>query len=218
MARDLHTSRDPLAPPSPRAGGTARRALRWLGVVSLIVASGVAGSLTWVLWGTGLETARAQDDLRSGFEGRIDSGDPDSVDAARPVLRGNALAELIIPRIDVDFIVVEGTDTVSLKRGPGHYVDTAYPWQDRGRVGIAGHRTTYLHPFQNLDDLRVADRITLRTRFGTFDYSVTRVFEIAAGESGHVLEQTEEPTLVLTTCHPEYSSSERLVVYADRLD
>ena len=71
-------------------------------------------------------------------------------------------------------MVVEGTDTESLKKGPGHYTDTAYPWQNTGRVGIAGHRTTYLAPFWSLNELRQGDRIVLATEYGIFDYRVAR--------------------------------------------
>ena len=126
------------------------------------------------------------------------------------------MAEILIPAIGVDFVVVQGTGTEALKKGPGHYVDTAMPWDDAGRVGIAGHRTTYLHPFQDLDDLRRGDAIELRTRFGTFRYDVTRVFTTPSAGSERVLEQTTRPTLVLTTCHPEFSSAERLIVEASR--
>ena len=34
-------------------------------------------------------------------------------------LPGEAYAAIVIPSIDIDFIVVEGTDYVSLKKGPG---------------------------------------------------------------------------------------------------
>ena len=30
-----------------------------------------------------------------------------------------------------------------------------------------------------------------------------------------MLDQTQRPTLVLTTCHPKYSSAQRLIVEAD---
>jgi len=33
-----------------------------------------------------------------------------------------------------------------------------------------------------------------------------------------VLDQTEGPTLVLTTCNPRFSASTRLVVFADRVN
>jgi sortase A len=183
-----------------------------------VLASGIAGYLTWVLWGTGLETARAQETLRSGFERRIGTERPDAEAADRPALPGDAVAEILIPAVDIDFIVVQGTGTEALKEGPGHYVDTAMPWDEAGRVGIAGHRTTYLHPFQNLDELRPGDQIQLRTRFGTYRYDVTRVFTTPSAGSGFVLEQTRRPTLVLTTCHPEFSSAERLIVEASRTE
>jgi LPXTG-site transpeptidase (sortase) family protein len=65
--------------------------------------------------------------------------------------------------------------------------------------------------------MQVGDPITLRTEYGTFDYRVTQVFVVPEAGSGSVLQQTKQPTLVLTTCNPRYSSSERLIVTADRL-
>jgi sortase A len=114
-------------------------------------------------------------------------------------------------------VVVQGTDEEQLKEGPGHYTDTADPWDDTGRVGIAGHRTTYLAPFGNLDKMQVGDPITLETEAGTFRYRVNDVFVVPSEGSGVVLDQTDDPTLVLTTCNPKYSSSERLIVTADRV-
>jgi sortase A len=121
-----------------------------------------------------------------------------------------------IPRIDLDMVVVQGTDYESLKEGPGHYVDTADPWDPTGRVGIAGHRTTYLHPFFDLDRVQPGDTIRLLTAYGTFSYTVTRNFVMPEATAGVVLEQTKRPTLVLTTCNPRYASSQRLIVEADR--
>jgi sortase A len=112
-------------------------------------------------------------------------------------------------------VIVEGTDTEDLKKGPGHYTGTAYPWEDQGRVGVAGHRTTYLHPFWGLDKLRPGDLIRIVTEFGRFDYRVTGSKVIVPSDAS-VLDQTETPTLVLTTCTPRFSASHRLVVFAVR--
>jgi sortase (surface protein transpeptidase) len=35
--------------------------------------------------------------------------------------------------------------------------------------------------------------------------------------AGVVLEQTKDPTLVLTTCNPKYASSQRLIVTAKQV-
>jgi sortase A len=190
-----------------------RGGIRAFGFACLMVASGLAGYVAWLLWGTGLETARAQDQLRTEVTPLFDRPTPPPQERER-YLPGEAYAAIVIPAIDVDLIVVEGTDYVSLKKGPGHYPDSADPWQGTGRVGIAGHRTTYLHPFLNLDRVKAGDTIELITKHGTFTYEVDRNFILPEAGSGVVLEQTKRPTLVLTTCHPRYSSRERLIVTA----
>jgi sortase A len=187
-----------------------------------MLGSGIAGYVGWLLWGTGLETARAQEQLRTEVSRRFDHPTPPPKKDER-YLPGEAYAALVIPSIDINFIVVEGPPdtsylssawTLQLKKGPAHYPDSADPWDGTGRVGIAGHRTTYLHPFLNLDRVRPGDRIRLITKHGTFAYEVDRNFVLPEAGSGVVLEQTEKPTLVLTTCNPKYSSRERLIVTA----
>ena len=206
--------------PAPPARWNTRRSgwrlfVHWFGVLCLMVAAGFAGYVVWLLWGTGLSTQRAQDQLSQSFTPAIDSKDPSQAPDQIPL--GDAYAQILIPSIDVNFMVVQGTQYEDLKMGPGHYADTADPWDDTGRVGIAGHRTTYLHPFFDLDKVAVDDRITLRTEFGTFDYVVDRVFVVPESGSGRVLAQTTRPSLVLTTCNPRYASYQRLIVTANRL-
>ena len=195
------------------------RALRVAGVLFLVVAVGIGGYVGWLLWGTGLATKRAQSELRPGFEHDVGSQDPSKAPPAEQVVKvpGKAMAILVIPKMDLDMVVVEGTDTESLKKGPGHYSQTSYPWEDSGRVAIAGHRTTYGAPFWSLDKLRQGDRITLKTEYGTYNYRVTRHIIIAPTE-GWVLDPTNRPTLVLTTCNPRFSAAERLIVFAERVN
>jgi sortase A len=204
---------EPVRPLRARRHGWAA-VVHWFGLACLMLASGIAGYVGWLLWGTGIETAHAQDRLRIGFVAR---DDPRPLVDAQGVPLGDAYAQLVIPEIGLNFMVVQGTGHEALKQGPGHYPDTADPWDDGGRVGIAGHRTTYLHPFFKLNDLRPGDQITLRTEYGIYRYEIDRVFVIPEQGSGRVLSQTEEPTLVLTTCNPVYASYERLIVTASRI-
>lgn len=208
----------PQAGTAPRRRGHRGRVLRVVGVLFLLAALSIGGYLGWLLWGTGLTTSRAQSDLREGFEGSVATLDPSAGPSADEVVKvpGRAVAILVIPRMDLDMVVVEGTGTEALKKGPGHYTQTAYPWEDRGRVGIAGHRTTYGAPFWDLDRVREGDRITLETEYGVFEYRVTRR-QIILPSEGWVLDQTKEPTLVLTTCNPRFSAAQRLVVFAERV-
>jgi sortase A len=165
-----------------------------------------------VLWGTGLYTAREQDALRDELAQRFDDPRPEPA----TILPGEAYAILKIPSIRVNDVVVQGTDTESLQRGPGHYRETDDPWDRRGRVGIAGHRTTYGAPFWDLDQVEDGDVITLVTEFGTYAYRVTRTKIIQPDQIG-VLDPTKRATLVLTTCTPRFSAAQRLIVYATRI-
>jgi LPXTG-site transpeptidase (sortase) family protein len=198
-----------------------RGIVRAFGFACLMTAAGLGGYVSWLLWGTGLETARAQDQLRTELEQSKPNGEQDRYIAEE------AYAALVIPSIGIDFIVVEGPDddtyrsrawTEALKKGPAHYPNSADPWDRSGRVGIAGHRTTYLHPFLHLDQVKAGDTIELHTARGTYVYEVDRNFTRPETGSGVVLRQTRLPTLVLTTCHPKYSSRERLIVTAKLVD
>src|SRR3954447_19415174 len=86
---------------------------------------------------------------------------------------GHAIGTIKIPKIGADYAVVQGTDTDSLRKGPGHYPATSFPGQG-GTVAIAGHRTTYLAPFNQIDKLKKGDQIVLEMPYGRFVYAVDR--------------------------------------------
>ena len=200
-----------------------RRAARILGILFVLAAVAIGGYVAWTLWGTGFTTERWQNRLRPALEQKIEAyaKHPRPAPTSVVAVPGKGVAILRIPRIHLDMVVVEGTDTLALEKGPGHYTDTAYPWQDHGRVAIAGHRTTYLHPFYDLNEVRKGDLIVLLTEYGTFRYEVTGAYVTLPDgilpDGQYVLDQTRKPTLALTTCNPRYSASQRLVVLADRV-
>jgi sortase A len=127
-------------------------------------------------------------------------------------LKGDAIARIRIPDVGIDDYVVEGTDTASLRKGPGHYPSTPLPGEG-GTVAIAGHRTTYGAPFRHLDKLRRGQRITLDLPYGRFVYRVqgTRVVD---DSDLSVLKRRGYERLVLTACHPLYSAAQRIVGFA----
>jgi sortase A len=192
------------------------RVLRFVGKACLTAAFILAAYVAWLLWGTGLYTARQQDGLRQELRGRIAATEPNPHPGEPTILPGQAYAILQIPSIEVDVVVVEGTDVVDLKSGPGHYARTDDPWDPRGRVAVAGHRTTYGAPFWDLDKVRPGEGVRLITELGTFDYRVTGSREVRPS-AVKVLRPTPEPSLVLTTCAPKFSAARRLIVFAERV-
>ncbi len=200
---------------SPR--GWVGSSLHWFGIACLLGAAGCGGFIVWTLWGTGLTTRAAQDRLGNDFQSLQQPAVHIPPPPGWAPIPGSLYGEIVIPAIGLNAYVVQGTDYGSLQNGPGHYVNTANPWDPTGRVGIAGHRTTYLHPFFHLDLLKPGDTITIRTtKYGDYTYRVSQVFVLPTSIAGRVLAQTPNPTLVLTTCNPTYSSAERLIVTADR--
>jgi sortase A len=125
---------------------------------------------------------------------------------------GEPLGRIGISRIGANFVFVAGTGKKALKKGPGHYDGGALPGQ-RGTVGIAGHRTTYLAPFRRLNRMRAGDRITLTMPYGRYSYAVEGTRIVSPGHTS-VLRAVKHDRLVLTTCHPLDSSKRRLVVTA----
>jgi sortase A len=131
---------------------------------------------------------------------------------ARRAGNGEAIGRLAIPSIDLDVVVVEGTDTASLQKGPGHYPETPFPGQG-GTTAIAGHRTTYLAPFRHLDQLTRGDQIEIEMPYANFAYRVqkTRVVDDSAVD---IIHKVGYERLVLTACHPLYSAAQRIAAFA----
>ncbi|MFM8856825.1 MAG: class E sortase [Actinomycetota bacterium] len=176
------------------------------------------------LWGTGIEAAQSQERLENSFID-LTSAVPDvsgqaneSEQPPAPIELGNGdpMALIEIPAIGVTKYVVAGVETSDLKKGPGHYPNTPFPGE-LGNAAIAGHRTTYGEPFRQLDELVVGDSIVLTDLVGRrFTYLVTGQ-QIVTPQDSWVVD-TVDPTiatLTLTTCHPEFSAKQRLIVFAE---
>jgi sortase A len=118
--------------------------------------------------------------------------------------------------------VVEGTDPAELEEAPGHFAGAALPGQP-GNFALAGHRVGRGSPFLDLDELRNDDAVVIETADQWFVYRVSST-SIVDPSDVSVLAPTPggaadaAPTgsfLTLTTCHPKFSSKERLVVHAE---
>jgi sortase A len=188
--------------------------------VGLLLLAEAAVTITWKEPFSALSAHRAQERLDARLE-RIGVAVPSRPDRL-PVLahrlerrtrEGDPLGRIVIPRIGARYAFVSGTADPDLKKGPGHYLQTALPGE-QGTVGIAGHRTTYLAPFKKIDKLAPGDRIELRMPYGTFSYAVSGTKIVSPGDVGVFKHPGGGDWLVLTACHPLYSAAKRIVVSA----
>jgi sortase A len=125
---------------------------------------------------------------------------------------GQPLGRIRMRSIGVSAVVVAGTDTASLRRGPGHYPGTPLPGAP-GTVAIAGHRTTYGAWFRRLDKLGPGDKVEVSMPYGRFTYAVERR-RIVPPTATWVTHRVGYDRLVLSACHPLYSAAKRIVVFA----
>ena len=121
---------------------------------------------------------------------------------------GHAIGRIKIDRIGLDMVVVQGTDTSSLQKGPGHYTNTSLPGQP-GTVAIAGHRTTYLAPFRHIDQIENGDEIRIEMPYAAFTYTVQRHEIVDPGRRRDPEAGRLRRSWCMTACHPPYSASHR---------
>jgi sortase A len=129
---------------------------------------------------------------------------------------GSPIAEMSIPRVDFSAVVLHGSDDQTLRRGPGHLENTALPG-DTGNVVIAGHRDSFFRP---LRDVQLGDDVFMETPQGRFQYQVTTMQVVRAGDLT-VLEPTNEEVLTLITCYPFWvlgDAPDRFIIRASRVD
>jgi len=209
-----------------------RRLVRILGAV--LVAAGVL-TLAWVLvvwqWQdpfTAIYTHFEQARLSHTYERRAAEFHPhlaraDLVSSERRIAadariygrtlkEGDPVGRLRIGRIGLNMMVVQGTDDSTLKRGPGHYIDSGLPGQGR-LIYIAGHRTTYLAPFADINDIRIGDYISFQVPYGDFTYRVTRHY-VVPSTALSVLRDHGSEILRLQACHPRFFATHRYIVDA----
>jgi sortase A len=129
---------------------------------------------------------------------------------------GDAVGRLRVPRLDLDVVVVLGTEDATLRDGPGIHRTTRLPGQG-GLIYVAGHRTTYDAPFADVDRLRAGDVATMELPYGTFRYEVTGT-RIVDDDNLSVLAPTDREILRLQACHPRFRATQRIVVSARLVD
>jgi sortase A len=128
------------------------------------------------------------------------------------VKTGDGIGHIDIPKIGASYTIIQGTDELSLEKGPGHYPATALPGMGR-TVAIAGHRTTYLAPFRHVDALKPGDKIILKMPYGRFTYGV-QYRRIVLPTALWVTKNVGYERLVLSACNPLYSAAQRIIIFA----
>jgi len=129
---------------------------------------------------------------------------------------GKAVARLYIPRLNKQWVVVEGVSPGDIRYAPGHYPKSAMPGQE-GNFSVAGHRNRAT--FWRLDEVRDGDKIVVETRTKWFVYTVVKNHIVRPSQTEVVRAvppgfKKGVTLLTLTTCNPKFDNYQRLIVHA----
>ena len=125
---------------------------------------------------------------------------------------GEPVAKIVIPRLGIERVVLEGTDRSILRRAPAHVPETALPGEP-GNAVVRGHRLLWSGPFRDLDELGLGSEIHVQTLEGTSVYLVAGIFS-QDGRRVDMFEETSLPYLTLVTSDPPFRADGTLVVRA----
>ena len=193
-----------------------RPELRWkVAGIALCAAGGLMLSYAALRYAAGSYRAAEARQLWEQYEARrlVASSRAQAGESAFPeaAIAGAPVARLVIPRIRLDEIVLEGVGGSELNAAPGHLPGSALP----GMVGnavISAHRDRH---FDRLGEVQLGDTIT--TESGQYTTTWVVVARRIVGHATPALFQTKEPLLTLTTCWPiRYfgTAPERLIISA----
>ncbi|MGW2146681.1 class E sortase [Nonomuraea bangladeshensis] len=195
-----------------------RAALRALGETSITAGLILMLFCAYLLWGTSAYTRSQQLLLQRELAAAKAAGERGRLDR---IDLGRAVAVLGIPKLGPGYryAIVEGVGADQLRKGPGHYPGSALPGQI-GNFVVSGHRTTYAAPFNRLDELERGDEIVVDAREARYTYRVTSQDVVEPDEVDVLAPVPGKPDIrpirayiTLSTCHPEYSAAQRLIVY-----
>ncbi|MDO5496199.1 MAG: class E sortase, partial [bacterium] len=209
------------------------------GVGELLITAGVFLGLfvVWQLWWTDLQarqyTGNVITEMALPAAPQDSIGDSDKRTDPAPVapppppgVPDGAFAILHIPTLGADYQVpiAEGVslDGVLHKGLAGHYPDTARAGEV-GNFALAGHRQSHGAIFLHIDQLTPGDPIIVQTTDTWYVYRVTEAPSVILPTEVGVIAPNpmspgappEVPMLTLTTCHPLWSTAERLIVHSE---
>lgn len=111
-------------------------------------------------------------------------------------VEGAPVARLVIPKIALDDIVLEGVTPAALNGGPGHLPGSSMPGEE-GNAVISAHRDRH---FRRLGELAIGDTISTQTLTDSVMWRV--VSRRVVNREAPAIRAEQGEVLTLTTCWP----------------
>jgi LPXTG-site transpeptidase (sortase) family protein len=190
------------------------RRVPWLVCAAAVLAITLAASVGWIVLTARTDAAHLADGQAS--LGRVWDLQVAQVDVPAALPKpGGPIGRMWLPRLGLNWVLVEGVNEAALAAGPGHYPGSALPG-GKGNFAVAGHREAGM--WADLDRVQPGDRVIVQTRAKWFTYRVTATRVVAPTDLAEVAAvppgMNAGRLLTLTTCWPRLGNSRRLIVHA----
>ncbi|SHL62606.1 class E sortase [Actinacidiphila paucisporea] len=223
---------------APLSRVEARRAAKAAKDSPAVVASRVVGELfitvgvlmllfvTYQLWWTNVRAHQQANGAANNLQHQWDSASADPNRVPGTFSPGQGFAIMYIPKLDVKAPIAQGISKHDvLDKGMiGHYdgsLNTAMPWDKSGNFAVAAHRNTHGEPFRYINHLQPGDKVVVETATEYYTYVITGSLASTPPANVSVLKPIPVGSgftapgryLTLTTCTPEFTSTNRLIVW-----
>lgn len=121
-----------------------------------------------------------------------------------------------IPSAQIKGGLKSGQSPETMNRGLWHYPGSGLPGSQQ-KIIVIGHRYLNVPPaqdtFYNLDKVHVGAKVQITSDLGSWQYTVTATRVVDRHDTS-ILHNTGKEQLLLITCHPLWTSQQRLVIIA----
>ncbi|MEU6849356.1 class E sortase [Actinacidiphila alni] len=202
-------------------------------VGELFITTGVLMLLfvTYQLWWTNVRAHQQASGAANNLQHQWDSAKSDPNRVPGTFSPGQGFAIMYIPTLDVKAPIAQGVSKHNvLDKGMiGHYdgaLNTAMPWDKTGNFAVAAHRNTHGEPFRYINHLKPGDKVVVETASTYYTYEITKSLPSTPPSNISVIKPVPVGSgftgpgryLTLTTCTPEFTSTNRLIVWGKMIE
>ena len=178
---------------APTSRTPVKTPMVWISASLLfILGSGLIGQGLWIH----VKAAAAQALLQHAWAQTLNTQQPNK---PWPWADTWPVGRLLVPRLDINQIILADASGRSLAFGPGLVGNGIFPDGDSQSLILSGHRDTH---FSFLQDVWQEDTITVQTIQGTWFTYVVEDITVVDSRTDQLISHQEGDNLLLITCYP----------------
>lgn len=132
---------------------------------------------------------------------------------------GSVMAQIRIPKIDVNLPIFHGTDESTLAKGVGHIFGSSLPVGGKGSHSVVTAHSGLINAtlFSDLHKLENGDEFSVNVLGETLNYKVNQIQTVLPGVTDALRQVKGKDYLTLVTCTPTGINSHRLLIRGERI-